>query len=212
VRRVLEAGAGIGNTAMRMAALGWDVTALEPDPVLFQTLEARLGSGARCESLLSHNAQQPYDALIAESVFCVLDLAAALAHAGTLLKPGGYLALVDAVWTDKVTAAESSYWHDRTQHLFGIPVGSRERLTRQDWCTQLQAAGFVSEHTLALPPGSAGTPPSGDWRASLRAMIRDPRLLLWMTRYRMRMRGARPPAGSLESLIFIARWSGARQN
>ena len=35
VRQVLEVGAGIGNTSARMVALGWDVTSIEPDPVLF---------------------------------------------------------------------------------------------------------------------------------------------------------------------------------
>src|ERR1700748_3265950 len=43
VRRVLEVGAGIGITAARMASLGWDVTALEPDPVMVAGLQRRLG-------------------------------------------------------------------------------------------------------------------------------------------------------------------------
>ena len=43
VHRVLEVGAGIGNTAARMAALGWDVTAIEPDPVLFTRLRRAAG-------------------------------------------------------------------------------------------------------------------------------------------------------------------------
>ena len=99
VRRILEVGAGIGNTSARMASKGWDVTALEPDGILFAKLRKRLGAAARCEPFLSHRSAQPYDAIIAESVFFQMDLAHVFAHARALLKPGGYLAFVEAVWT-----------------------------------------------------------------------------------------------------------------
>src|SRR6202045_5022345 len=75
VRRVLEVGAGIGNTAARMASFGWDVTAIEPDPILFAKLQERLGKSARCESFLGHGPTAPYDAIIAESVFFQMHLA-----------------------------------------------------------------------------------------------------------------------------------------
>jgi SAM-dependent methyltransferase len=203
VRRVLEVGAGIGNTAARMSALGWDVTAIEPDAILFARLQKRLGATARCESLLEHAPTAPYDAIIAESVFFQMNLAQAFGHVRALLRPGGYLAFAEAVWTEKITAALSSELHDNTQRLFGIAVGSREPLTWQDWCRHLKDAGFETAHAELLPRGSAGHPPTGNWSASIVATVRDPRLALWMARYRLRKRRARMPAGVQESWLFL---------
>jgi SAM-dependent methyltransferase len=205
VQRVLEVGAGIGNTAAKMVALGWDVTALEPDPVLFAALARRLGSRARREQFLTHAPGVPYDAIIAESVFCMLDLAQVFAHARALLRPGGYLAFVDAVWTERVSAVQSRTWHEQTLRLFGLPVGSCERLTWADWSRHLHDSGFETLRCEQLPSGSAGHPPSADRRASFAAVLRDPRLLLWMARYRLRKRKVRMPSGVLESWIFFGR-------
>jgi len=207
VRRVLEVGAGIGNTAARMVSLGWDVTAIEPDPVLFAALGERLGKSARCEQFLGHQTAVRYDAIVAESVFFQLDLAQVFTHARALLEPGGYLAFVEAVWTERITAAMSSELHDSTQRLFGIPVGSREPLTWRDWSRRLRDSGFETMHAELLPRGSAGHPPTANWPASIAAMVRDPRLALWMARYRQRKRLLRMPAGVQESRIFLGRAS-----
>ena len=205
VRRVLEVGAGIGNTAARMCALGWDVTALEPDRVLFARLSRSLGERARCEGFLSHSGVAPYDAIVAESVFCLLELSLVLAHARELLRPGGYLAFVEAVWTDTVSPAQSREWHDRTLRLFGIPMGSRECITWQDWRQRLKEFGFRTEYEERLPRGSAGHPPSRKRRSSITAVLSDPRLALWAARYRLRKRAAEIPRGVLESWIFVGR-------
>jgi protein-L-isoaspartate O-methyltransferase len=205
VHRVLEVGAGIGNTAARMASLGWDVTAIEPDPILFAKLHKRLGASALCESLLDHGSTVPYDAIIAESVFFQMDLAQVFAHVRTLLKPGGYLAFVEAVWTERITPAKSRELHDVTKRLFGISVGSREPLTWQHWSKQLEYSGFETVHAELLPRGSAGHPPTGNWPSSTLAIVRDPQLVFWMARYRMRKRLARMPAGVQESWLFLGR-------
>lgn len=205
VERVLEIGAGIGNTAVRMLGLGWDVTALEPDPILFETLRKRLGARARSEPFLEHTTAAPYDAIVAESVFCMLDLPQTFTHARALLKPGGYLASVDAVWTDGVSAAQSQAWHQQTLRLFGIPVGSRERLTWADWLRYFHDCGFETQCVERLPRGSAGHPPTASPGATIIAVLRDPRLMLWMARYRARKRIARMPSGVLESWIFCGR-------
>jgi len=205
VERVLEVGAGIGNTATRMTALGWDVTAIEPDPVLFARLNRRLGASARCEQFLMHRAAVPYDAVVAESVFFQMDLKEVFAHARALLRPGGYLAFVEAVWTEGVDAATSARLHETTQHLFGIPVGSREPMSWRDWSRQLEMAGFETAHAERLPRGSAGYPPTANRPASIMALIRDPRLALWTVRYRARKRVARMPPGVQESWLFLGR-------
>jgi SAM-dependent methyltransferase len=205
VRRVLEVGAGIGNTAVRAVSLGWDVTALEPDPILFARLRKRLGAAARCETFLSHGSTTPYDAIIAESVFFQMDLAQVFAHCRRLLNSGGYLAFVEAVWTEGISPVKSRELHEQTQRLFGIAVGSRERLTWQDWCRQLRDCGFTTECAQLLPRGSAGHPPSRNWRASIAAIARDPTLLLWMARYRLRKSGVSMPPGAQESWLFLGK-------
>jgi SAM-dependent methyltransferase len=205
VQRVLEVGAGIGNTASRMVALGWDVTALEPDPILFRVLQKRVGARARDESFLDHQPTQRYDAIVAESVFFQMDLPRSFAHARALLEPGGHLAFVEAVWTDKITARTSRELHERTLRLFGIAVGSYEPLTARDWCHRLSDSGFDVVRNEPLPNGSAGSPPTPAWGTSIRAVCRDPRLMLWMARFRMRKRLSRMPFGVQESCIFLAR-------
>ena len=208
VRRVLEIGAGIGNTAARMASLGWDVTALEPDPVMFASLKRRLGKAALCEPFLTHRPTAPYDAVLAESVLFQMDIADVCTHASALLRPGGYLTFVEAVWTEGIDAATSRRLHETTRHLFGMAVGSREPITWRDWSHQLTLSGFETEHAELLPSGSVGHPPTANWRASVAAMIRDPRLALWSLRYRARQRLALMPKRAQESWIFIGRRAG----
>jgi SAM-dependent methyltransferase len=204
-RRVLEVGAGIGNTSARMAALGWEVTALEPDPVLFTRLRKRLGTSARCERFLDHQSIEPYDAIVAESVLFQMKLAEAFAHARALLKPGGYLAFVEAVWTERIDVATSRELHENTRCLFGIPVGTQEPMTWQDWSDHLTGCGFETVHAELLPRGSAGHPPTHNWPASIVAVLRDPRLALWMARYRVRKRFAKVPQDIQESWVFLGR-------
>lgn len=203
VLRVLEVGAGIGNTSARMATLGWDVTALEPDPVLFGRLQRRLGSAARCEALLAHHPAVPYDAVIAESVLFQLPLPQAFAHLRAVLRPGGCLAFSEAVWRQGVTAAMSARWHDETERLFGIPIASREPHNWKDWLALLRSAEFETAHAEMLPAGAAGHPPTADLATAVRAALRDPRLLLWPTRYRARKRALGMPPGVLESWLFL---------
>lgn len=204
VRRVLEVGAGIGITAARMASRGWDVTALEPDPVMFARLKRRLGNAAICERFLTHRPTVPYDAVVAESVFFQMDIAQVCKHARALLRPGGTLAFVEAIWTEKIDAATSERLHEMTQHLFGMAAGSREPITWRDWSHQLTLSGFETVHAELLSPGSAGHAPTANWPASIAAMIRDPRLALWSARYRARQRLATMPKAQ-ESWVYVGR-------
>jgi SAM-dependent methyltransferase len=207
VKRVLEVGAGMGNTSARMVSMGWDVTAIEPDTVMFDKLKTRVGVLACYEEFMEHHrpVTMPYDAIICESVLFQMDIAQAFAKARELLKPGGYLAFVEAVWSDQVSEEQSRQLHESTQRLFGIPVGSRDPLTWLDWSAELGYAGFETIHAELLPRGSAGHPPSADPANSLLAVARDPRLAMWMARYRMRKHLAPMPAGAQESWIYLGK-------
>jgi len=211
VRRVLEIGAGIGNTTARMIARGWEVTALEPDPVLYERLRRRAPAVARCEPFLRHAPATRYEAIVAESVLFQMDLPEAFNHAAALLEPGGYLAFIEAVWTERITAALSRALHENTRQLFGIAVGTREPLTWDDWLRCLRHAGFSAIHSELLTRGSAGHPPTRNRAATLLAVVRDPRLLIWMARFRSRKRSAKMPSGIQESRLFLGRLGASAQ-
>jgi SAM-dependent methyltransferase len=201
VSRVLEVGAGIGNTAARMQKMGWDVTALEPNRAMFLQLQKRIGSAAQCVAFLAHEAPA-YDAIVAESVLFQMDLIPAFIHARRLLRPGGIFAFSDAVWCEGVSAATSRGWHDRTLRRFGIAVASREPLTWKDWLKQLHTAQFSTLHAERLPRGSASHPPTKDRTKAMLAMLSDPKLALWIMRYEFRKRLRLPSGGALESWLF----------
>jgi protein-L-isoaspartate O-methyltransferase len=205
VGRVLEVGAGIGNTARRLAARGFAVTALEPDPALYATLRRLPGIDARCESLLQHAAQQPYDAIIAESVLFQMQLPQVLAHAHALLRAGGYLGFIEAVWIAGITAAQSAALYEDTLRLFGLPVGSREPLTWADWDAQLRSAGFETVHAQKLAHAAAGTAPSLSFWRALTGLVRNPALWLWRARYRARQRTIDMPSGIQEAWVYLGR-------
>jgi len=65
----------------------------------------------------------------------------------------------------------------------------------------LEDCGFATECAQLLPRGSAGHPPSRNWRASIAAIARDPTLRLWMARYRLRKRGLSMPPAAKSWLI-----------
>jgi SAM-dependent methyltransferase len=208
VQEVLEVGAGIGNTSGRMSTLGWRVTALEPDAVLHARLQRLRGVAVHRTAFLEYQTDVRYDAIVAESVLFQMDLPRAFAHAHSLLRPGGYLAFAEAVWRADVSATMSARLHDQTQQLFGIAVGSREPMTWRDWSRHLQESGFETVHAEMLPAGAAGHRPTAKPYHAFAALLRDPRLALWIARYRARKRVARMPPGLQESWIFLGR-SGA---
>jgi SAM-dependent methyltransferase len=205
VRNVLEIGAGIGNTAARMTALGWKVTAIEPDPVLFERLCERSGVLARNESFLEHDPSGRYDAIIAESVFFMMDLEQSFRHAKALLEPGGHLAFVDALWTNRVSNEQTHRIYEETKSTFGIPVASAEPLTVDDWSQRLTKSGFEIVRAELLPSGAAARPPTRNRKSSAIALLKDPRLVFWMIRFWLMRRKVRIPGNALESWLFLAR-------
>ena len=203
--RVLEVGAGIGNTSRRMAGLGWSVTALERDPVLYRRLSRNTGIRALNQDLAEHEAEKPYDAVIAESVLYMNDLESVSGRIREVLKPGGLLAFVEAVWTEVVPPDEAAEIHDRSNWLFGIPVASRVRLTWDDWRRVLQATGFERIEARRLEPVSPGRAWSMPFGPSLSAILRHPTVVPQALAYRYRMRQFQMPEGSLEGWAYLGR-------
>jgi hypothetical protein len=88
-------------------------------------------------------------------------------------------------------------------------VGSSEPLTWDDWSGYLHRCRFQTERAERLPRGSAGHPPTSHWASTILAIARDPRLAIWMARYRMRKRRVSMPPGVQESWVFLGKKADA---
>ena len=200
-RRVLEVGAGIGRTTDRMLARGWEVVALEPNPVLRACFSARHPAPARPERLEHFAHPGPaFDAAIGESVFYAMDLPAAFARLHDLLRPGGLLAFVDLVWTDRGDHALAARVHDATRAIFGIPMTSRQRLTWTDWRRALEDAGFV-----AVAERQVGTSARASVRVGLSRVVRHPATFASYLRYALFAPHVDIPEGTVESRMAVWR-------
>jgi SAM-dependent methyltransferase len=201
--RVLEIGAGIGCTTRRLLERGWQVTAIEPNPILRAALENRSAVRAYPGTFETFDAVEPFDAVIAESVFYRLDLPHAFARARRLLRPGGLLALVDMVWTDAASADATAALTAQSERTFGIPIASFERLTWAGWRRELSSAGFAE--VAAKRVGSWGSRDPRRWWRMLRNGTRHPRALAQYLSYRAATRIDSVPNGWLESWMSVWR-------
>jgi SAM-dependent methyltransferase len=91
--RVLDLGAGTGKLTLGLAALGLDVTAVEPDPEMRAELERLVPSAT---SLAGQAERIPLpdagvDAVFAGQAFHWFDEPAAMTEIGRVLRPGGVL-------------------------------------------------------------------------------------------------------------------------
>ncbi|NJL54855.1 class I SAM-dependent methyltransferase [bacterium] len=92
-RTLLDVGAGIGVFPAAMKALGWQVTAIEPDPRTARHLQENVGVQALSVDLLTLFPEQIglFDLVTFNKVLeHVEDPVALLGHARYLLKPKGY--------------------------------------------------------------------------------------------------------------------------
>jgi SAM-dependent methyltransferase len=100
---VLEIGAGVGVTAAALAAAGFDVTALEPDPGMYSVMLSRLALRRDLEPNLTpvpkaagYPIPRKFDACVCFSVLHLLDpseRAALVSYARQSTRPGGQLIL-----------------------------------------------------------------------------------------------------------------------
>jgi len=158
--RVVEVGAGTGKLTRSLIHLGAEVTAVDPDPGMLENLRANLPSIpallGRAESLPLPDAGA--DAVVFGQAWHWVDVAAASAEAGHVLRRGGVLGLI---------------WNIRDESV--------------DWVRRLTAAmhGSHAEELLASGGPAVGAPFAGldrqEWRWSRRMTRED---LLAMARSR----------------------------
>jgi SAM-dependent methyltransferase len=103
--RVLEVGCGRGDLARAIAALGYEVVAIDP--------EAPEGAIFRSLSLEDFDEPGPFDAVVASrSLHHLPDLGGALDKIAALLGPGGVLVLNEHAW-DRMDEATARWFLDR---------------------------------------------------------------------------------------------------
>lgn len=162
--RLLDVGAGDGTLAQALAAAGYDVVAIDPEP---------RGEGVRPVALLElDEAAGSFDAAVAvTSLHHVEPLEDSLAHLARLLNPGGVLLLdeFDVGAFDERAAA----WWLRQRHA----LGGAETATARELVGEHRAHLHPLERIVAAlePHFHVGTPLYGPYlyRWNLDEALRD---------------------------------------
>ena len=152
VPRVLDLGAGTGKLTVTLAAIGTDVTAVEPDPAMLAELR-RLLPGARSVPGSAEAIPLPdasVDAVLVGQALHWFDMAVAGPEIFRVLVPGGVLA---GLWNVD---------DDRVDWVAGLERASEASasVTLSDWRTQASEAHLARMDLAGLfgPPESAEFP------------------------------------------------------
>jgi len=203
--RALEVGAGLGLTTGRLQRGGWEVTALEPDPVLRRCHGGTAGAEVLAHALQDLPPRPLYDAVVAESVLYSFEPSRAAALVRARLRPGGALYLVEMVWTDQADASGAASLHDESLRRFGIPVAGRRPWTWGHWRAALQAEGLETVHEERLGSGSTGGPTRPSRRSLARRSLAHPGAATAWTRMNTQARHFHIPEGWTESWASLLR-------
>jgi SAM-dependent methyltransferase len=121
--RVLEVGCGAGELATMLALRGLDVVAIDRAP--------RAEFPAVAASLETYETKTTFDCVVATLVLHhVDDLRSALAKIGSLLRPGGLVAIDDYGWERRdVRTPQARAWRDdrRELHTSGAMLEALDR-------------------------------------------------------------------------------------
>jgi SAM-dependent methyltransferase len=146
--RVLDAGAGIGTFADRVAAAGAEVVALESDPAFVDQLQARFAAAGQVTVVNGTIESLPAGLAGFDSILCLNVLEHVREDQSGVnafrerLKPGGRLLLL-------VPA------HERLFGDFDRSVGHERRYDRRGLRNMLEAAGFELEDLRHVNPVGA---------------------------------------------------------
>lgn len=156
---VLDIGAGTGKLTGVAVGLGHRVTALEPDPVMLETLARNLPDvptlvGA-AENLPA--ADGTFDAAIAGQAWHWVEPEAASAEVGRVLRPGGVLGLVwntrdtSVPWVARMTEimhlSRAEEYIEEDENKVARPFGDLERATFEWSRTMTRTDLFAMAHS-----------------------------------------------------------------
>lgn len=132
--KLLDIGAGTGFFSGNMLQAGWEVTALEPDPMARQTAFELFGLSAETPDKLFSLPDGSYDVI---TMWHVLEhvhrLHEYLEKCRKLLKPGGYLVIAVPNYTSSDANRYQQYWaaFDVPRHLYHFSPVSMKKLVEQ---------------------------------------------------------------------------------
>jgi SAM-dependent methyltransferase len=190
---LVELGCGAGETARMVldsrtcSYLGIDASPAmlararkktSPDNYRATLLELDLRSG------ILPFADSYADAIIAESVLCVLDPAKIMAECFRVLKPGGVMAWNERIFGAEIPEAVCRRANAYAKELLGVEAASAELRTAADWQALAARSGFTTAAAERLYDTRADAIDSG-W---LRLLQKTGKLMLHPTGVRLLMR------------------------
>ena len=159
---VVEVGPGTGQATRSLLARGARVTAVELGAAMAEQLAANL-AGPDLQVLVSsfEDAALPPDsfhAVVAATAYHWIPVGAQIARPARLLRPGGWLAVIDTIQVD--SPADHGFW-DRIQDVFerhgagrrpeDPPLADFDHAMPQLWPALARAAEFVDVEVLRFP-------------------------------------------------------------
>jgi SAM-dependent methyltransferase len=167
--RCLDAGAGAGHIARRMAAAGANVVATDIDTTFLDgDFDIR-----RHDILAGPVEAGAFDLVVARAlVVHVRDRGAALAHLAAALKPGGRLLVIDPSLpqTPRVLRASDPALHDRVFAAWNeFLVGAGLRYDAAGAVAALEALGLDADGEGLVQVLRGGEPPARLWALTLAA-------------------------------------------
>lgn len=144
-RHAVEIGAGTGKATQAVAREGLRITCLEPSAKMAEVLEAKALPGVTVEVTTFedwHGEPGSVDLVYAAQAWHWVDRETGLAKVLSVLRPGGVLALIWNIPTDRYDRHEAAYTR-YAPHLLEEHDERIKRRDQNDWCAEMAEAGFV---------------------------------------------------------------------
>jgi len=151
---LVELGCGAGETArMVLDSRKCSYLGIDASPAMLARARENISADTHRATLLQldlRTSSMPLsggfaDAIIAESVICVLDPAKVMADCYRLLKPGGVMAWNERIFGAEVPVEECRRANAFTKNLLGVEAASADLRTSADWQALAARSGFTME-------------------------------------------------------------------